>query len=84
MPGLSFCLVLIQLMVGGDKPTNLLNVARLIREAARQGAQMIVLPVSDHVVWCLTGGLIVIYMYMYNSSTSSLLGVSMGNELPIM
>ena len=48
--GQSFHLALIQLMVGVDKPTNLLNAARLIREAVGQGAQMIVLPVSDHVV----------------------------------
>ena len=42
-----FQLALVQLAVGRDKAANLQRAAGMVREAAKKGAQVIVLPVSD-------------------------------------
>ena len=46
--GLSkFRLGLVQMLVGADKTANLVRAAKLVKEAASNGAQVIALPVSE-------------------------------------
>ena len=46
--GLSkFRLGLVQMLVGADKAANLVRAAKLVKEAASNGAQVIALPVSE-------------------------------------
>ena len=47
LPGLSkFRLGLVQMLVGADKAANLVRAAKLVKEAASNGAQVVALPVS--------------------------------------
>ena len=46
-PGLSkFRLGMVQMLVGADKAANLVRAAKLVKEAASNGAQVVALPVS--------------------------------------
>jgi hypothetical protein len=42
-----FRLGLVQMLVSADKPANLVRAAKLVKEAASSGAQVIALPVSE-------------------------------------